>query len=83
MNAELISLSKQFHLSVLSGEKFTSSFECGEDCILEMLRAEAAAREKRATAERTKQARLPTYKGFDEFDTIFQKGVTRELFTTL
>lgn len=83
MNAELISLSKQFHLSVLSNGKFTSSFECGEECILELLRAEATAREKHATAERAKQARLPTYKGFEEFDTNFQKGITREQLTTL
>jgi len=83
MNAELISLAKQFHLSVLSGGRFASSFETGDACILEVLRAEAAAREKRAIAERTKQARLPTYKGFSEFDTDFQKGVTREQLTTL
>ena len=83
MNTEIISLSKQFHLSVLSDGKFASSFERGEECILEMLRSEAAAREKRATAERAKQARLPTYKGFNEFDTNFQKGVTREQLTTL
>jgi len=83
MTAELVSLAKQFHLSVLSGGKFLSSYEGGENCILEVLRAEAVAREKRAIAERTKQARLPTYKGFKEFDTDFQKGVTREQLTTL
>lgn len=83
MNAELISLAKQFHLGVLSGGKFASSYQSGEDCILEVLRAEADAREKRATAERAKQARLPTYKGFKEFDTDFQKGVTREQLNTL
>jgi DNA replication protein DnaC len=83
MNAEILSLAKQFHLSVLSGGKFTSSFESGEGCILEVLRAEADAREKRAIAQRAKQARLPTYKGFKEFDTDFQKGVTREQLTTL
>ena len=78
MNAELVSLAKQFHLSVLSGGKFASSHNDGEACILEVLRAEALAREKRAIAERTKQARLPTFKGFEEFDTDFQKCVTRE-----
>jgi len=83
MNAEIISLAKQFHLSVLSSGKFVSSYDKGEECILEALRAEACAREKRAIAERTKQARLPTYKGFKEFDTDFQKGVTREQLTTL
>jgi DNA replication protein DnaC len=78
MTAEFTSLAKQFHLSVLSEGKFVSSFENSESCILELLRAEAGAREKRAMAERLKQARLPTYKGFEEFDTDFQKGVTRE-----
>lgn len=83
MNAELISLSKQFHLSVLWNGNFTSSIERGEECILEVLRAEAAAREKRALSERKKQARLPTYKSFKQFDTDFQKCVTREQLSTL
>ena len=83
MNPELISLAKQFHLSVLYGGKFKSNNESSEACLLEVLRAEADIRERRAIAERTKQARLPTYKGFEEFDTDFQKGVTREQLTTL
>ena len=83
MRAELISLAKQFHLSVLSGGKFASSYDCGEECILEVLRAEAAAREKRAIAERTKQARLPTFKSFSEFDTDFQKCITPQQMSTL
>jgi DNA replication protein DnaC len=83
MRAELISLAKQFHLSVLSGGKFASSYDSGEECILEVLRAEAEAREKRAIAERTKQARLPTFKSFSEFDTDFQKCVTPQQLTTL
>jgi len=61
MKAELISLAKQFHLSVLSGGKFVSSYDDGENCILEVLRAEAVARERRAIAERTKQAGLPAF----------------------
>ena len=83
MKAELISLAKQFHLSVLANGKFASSHPNGEECILEMLRAEADAREKRAIAERTKQARLPTFKGFSEFDTDFQKCITKEQLNTL
>ena len=83
MNAELISLSKRFHLSVLAGGNFTWSHENGEACTLEVLRAEAAAREKRALAERKKQARLPTYKNFKQFDTDFQKCITREQLSTL
>ena len=83
MKPELISLAKQFHLSVLSGGKFVSSRTDGEECILEVLRAEAAAREKRAIAERTKAARLPTFKSFSEFDTDFQKCITKEQLHTL
>jgi DNA replication protein DnaC len=51
--------------------------------LLELLRAEAQARDKRAEAERIKQARLPTYKGFDEFDAGFQKGISRQQLDTL
>lgn len=77
MNHEIISLAKQFRLSVLSSGKFTASDSLSnEDYLLEVLRAERAAREERSAKERLKQARLPTYKGFDEFDTGFQKGVT-------
>jgi DNA replication protein DnaC len=83
MNAELTSLAKQFHLSVLSSGKFEINPEGGEKCILEILRAEADFREKRAKAERAKQARLPTFKDFKEFDTNFQKGITPEQLVTL
>jgi DNA replication protein DnaC len=83
MKAELISLAKQFHLSVLSNGKFASSYDSGEEAILEALRSEAAARENRAIAERTKQARLPTFKGFKDFDTDFQKSITRQQLDTL
>ena len=85
MTSELISLSKRFHLSVVAQGKFSQSSDelTGEQYLLEVLRAEADAREKRAIAERAKQARLPTYKGFNEFDTDFQKGVTREQLVTL
>jgi DNA replication protein DnaC len=83
MKAELVSLAKQFHLSVLSGGKFVSSYDDGESCILEVLRAEAVAREKRAIAERTKQAGLPAFKSFKEFDTDFQKSITQNQLSTL
>ena len=83
MKAELISLAKQFRLSVLSDGKFAFSHADGEACILDILRAEAAAREKRAIAERTKQARLPTFKSFEEFDVDFHKCITQEQLNTL
>jgi DNA replication protein DnaC len=83
VRAELISLAKQFHLSVLSSGSFKGGGDGAEEYILEVLRAEAAAREKRALAERKRQARLPTYKGFKEFDTDFQKCITTEQLSTL
>ena len=83
MNPELISLSRKFHLSVLSSGNFVSTHEHAEESILELLRAETAAREKRALAERKKQARLPTYKDFKQFDTDFQKSITSEQLSTL
>lgn len=79
MTPELISLAKQFRLSVLAGGKFTANEALsGEEYLLHLLRAERTAREERATRERLKQARLPAFKSFDDFDTDFQKGVTRK-----
>ena len=85
MTSELIALAKQFHLSVVSQGKLSqiSAQLSGEQYLLEVLRAEADARVKRAVAERTRQARLPTYKSFNEFDTNFQKCITREQLNTL
>lgn len=77
MNHELVSLAKQFRLSVLSSGKFISQNGLSnEDFLLEVLRAERALREDRAAKERLKLARLPAFKSFEEFDTVFQKGVT-------
>jgi len=85
MTGELLSLAKRFHLSVISHGKFVPSHSDlgGEDYLLELLRAEANARDKRARAERAKQARLPTFKDFKHFDCDFQKAVTREQLSTL
>jgi DNA replication protein DnaC len=85
MTPELISLAKRFHLSVVSQGRFKPSQHelNGEEYLLEMLRAEAGERDKRARAERAKQARIPTFKDFKQFDTDFQKCVTREQLDTL
>jgi DNA replication protein DnaC len=85
MTSELVSLAKRFHLTVLAQGKFSCSRDSlnGEEYLLEVLRAEANERERRAIAERKKQARLPTYKSFSEFDTDFQKCITREQLVTL
>jgi DNA replication protein DnaC len=79
MTHEIISLAKQFRISVLSTGKFVASGDLsGEEYLLEVLRAERAAREERATRERLKQARLAAFKSFEEFDTDFQKSITRK-----
>lgn len=79
MNPELISLAKQFRISVLTSGKFAIPGDLSnEEYLLEVLRAEQTARDERATKERLKQARLPAFKSFEEFDTQFQKGVTRK-----
>lgn len=79
MNPEIITLAKRFHLGILQREmpQFTEGLS-NEEYLLAVLRAEAMARDERAATERLRQARFPTYKGFEEFDTNFQKGVTRE-----
>ena len=85
MIPELIALAKQFHLGVLYQGHFHTDRDglSNEEYLLEVFRAEAGRREKRKRAERAKQARLPTYKGFEDFDTHFQTGVTPEQLDTL
>jgi len=84
MNPEIIKLAKQFRLSVLSNNAMEFPHELSnEEYLLSILRAEAQAREERAVTARLKQARFPTFKGFDEFDCDFQKGVTEEQLTLL
>jgi len=75
MNPEIISYARQFRLGILANGQFNPPEEL-EKCLLEMLRAEARSREERATGERIKRAKLPAYKGFEEFDTDFQKGIS-------
>lgn len=84
MKPEIVTLAKQLHLGVLTRGKFSPPDGLSnEDFLLALFRAEVRERDGRAEAERIKQARLPTYKGFDEFDTDFQKGITREQLDTL
>ena len=79
MKHEIISLAKQFRLSVLTSGSFQTTGDLSnEEYLLEVLRAERTAREERAAGERLRQARLPAFKSFEEFDTEFQKGVTRK-----
>jgi len=84
LNSEIISLAKQLHLSVISHGKYTPDENLSnEGFLLDLLRSEVESREKRAEAERIKQARLPAYKDFDKFDTNFQKGISQEQLDTL
>jgi DNA replication protein DnaC len=79
MTHELVSLAKQFRISVLATGKFAAADGLSnEEYLLEILRAEQAAREERTTKERLKMARLPAFKTFDDFDTDFQKGISRK-----
>lgn len=79
MNPELIKYAKQFYISVLvTGAIEPDPSLSNEEYLLSIFRAEAKAREERAAKERLKQARFPTYKGFEEFDCGFQKGITKE-----
>jgi DNA replication protein DnaC len=85
MTPEILSLAKRFRINVVSNGKFSPSRVdlSGEEYLLEILRAEAVYRDIRARAQLAKQARLPTYKGFKDFDTDFQKSITREQLLTL
>jgi DNA replication protein DnaC len=76
--AEIQALAKQLSLSNLAGRTFEFSPEpiSNEDFLLCCLREEIDFREQKARQRRIKQAQLPTYKGFETFDTDFQKGVS-------
>jgi DNA replication protein DnaC len=69
---------KQLGLSNLANKTFGFLDEpvSNEDFLIDCLNEEIAYREEKAKQRRIKQAQLPTYKGFDAFDTEFQKGIT-------
>ena len=77
MNNEIIELAKRFHFSAISRGKWNPPEGLGgEEYLLELLRTEAALRSQSAERERVRLAKLPTYKGFEDFDLNFQKGIT-------
>jgi len=79
MRTEIASLAKQFRLMALYNDCSKPNFEVRhEDFLLELLRREANFREEKAASERLKQAKFPSFKSFDDFDTDFQKGVTKQ-----
>lgn len=69
---------KQLGLSSLANHTFELLPEpiSNEDFLIRCLKDEIAYREQKAKERRVKQAQIPTYKGFESFDTTFQKGVT-------
>ena len=87
MRNEIISYAKRFNLHTLKDPDIPIFSECpelsNEEFLLEILRKEAKLRDERAVSERLKQAKFPSFKSFDEFDTEFQKGVTKKQLETL
>lgn len=71
-------LAKQLGLSNLANHQFELLPEeiSNENFLIRCLKDELAYREQKAKERRVKQAQIPTYKGFETFDTSFQKGVT-------
>ena len=79
MNHEIISLAKRFHIKAISSGKFSPQPDIsGEDCLLELFRTEARIREQQATAQRIKQALLPTEKSFEDFNTDAHNAISSE-----
>lgn len=76
--AQIHTFAKQLKLSNLADRTFDFLSEpiSNEDFLVNCLREEIEYREEKAKARRIKQAQLPTYKGFETFDTEFQKGIT-------
>lgn len=69
---------KQLGLSQLTNKTFEFLNEpmSNEEFLANCLQEEIQYREEKAKLRRIKQACLPTYKGFETFDTDFQKGIT-------
>lgn len=79
MQMDLIhACAKQLGLSNLANYPFELLPEpiSNEDFLIRCLQDELSYREQKAKERRVKQAQIPTYKGFETFDTTFQKGVT-------
>lgn len=79
MTNELLTLAKQFRISVLSSGKYKFNNELSnEEFLTQLFQQEAKTRIEKATAERIKQARLPCKKEFKHFNTDFQKGISKQ-----
>jgi DNA replication protein DnaC len=75
---QIRTFAKQLGLSNLTNRNFEFLNEpiSNEEFLANCLREEVLYREEKAKVRRIKQACLPTYKGFENFDTDFQKGIT-------
>jgi DNA replication protein DnaC len=79
MNSELMKMARICRLSELSSGRFELGKKAEhEQFLYQLLKAEVDAREKRAQAERIRQAHLPGYKTFEDFDTGFQTGISKD-----
>lgn len=69
---------KQLRLNNLSNKTFDFLSEpvSNEVFLKNCLQEEVMHRDEKAKKRRIRQACLPTYKGFEEFDTDFQKGIS-------
>lgn len=84
IDAQIAVKAKALHLSELAKGNFQpDDFDDHRQFLLELLKCEMDAREKRAQVERLRQACLPAYKSFEEFDTDFQKGISAAEVETL
>ena len=75
---QIHALAKQLGLSNLANHPFELFPEpiSNEDFLIRCLKDEIAYREHKAKERRIKQAQIPTYKGFENFDITFQPGIT-------
>jgi len=84
MLSEITALAKQFRIQILASGDFKIDEELSnDDFLLKVFQAELQLRQEKATVQRIKQSKLPTYKSFEEFDTDFQKGVSPKQLETL
>lgn len=75
---QIHAFAKQLGMSNMANKAFGFLDEpmSNEDFLAFCLKEEVEYREEKAKLRRIKQAQLPAYKSFEEFDTGFQKGIT-------
>jgi len=75
---QIHALAKQLGMSNMANKSFgfLDAPMTNEEFLAACLKEEVEYREGKAKQRRIKQAQLPAYKSFEEFDTDFQKGIT-------